>query len=103
MIAASTTPDGVSILVSRPGCAYAIGRQRSGFKPGQQVDARTTMGRPVSLTIHSAKKAREWWAQSAGGAWYVLRAARPTSLQQMRTMNGPARIYRRDKLGRFTA
>jgi hypothetical protein len=101
VIKASTTPDGVSILISRPGCAYVVGEQRSGFKPGAVVSARTSGGRDVALTVHSAKKAREWWATSESGAWYVLRSERPTSVAQMRTMNGPQRIYRRDKRGRF--
>lgn len=103
MIAASTTPDGVSILRSRPGCAYVEGEKRSGLKPGTQVAAETSVGRPVTLVVHSVKKAREWWAQTETGAWFVLRAVRPTSAQQMRTMNGAQRVYRRDKRGRFTS
>lgn len=101
MIAASTTPDGVSVLRSRPGCAYVAGEKRKSFKPGEEVAAETSAGRPVSLTVHSSKKAREWWAQTETGAWFVLRAVRPTSAQQMRTMNGAQRVYRRDKRGRF--
>lgn len=101
MITASTTPDGVSILRSRPGCAYMAEGKRSGYKAGETVTASTSGGRPVSLTVHSAKREREWWAQTETGTWYVLRSARPTSVAQMRTMNGAQRVYRRDKLGRF--
>lgn len=99
---ARTTPDGISILISQPGCAYATGPKRSGFRVGETVMAGTAGAmRPITLTIHSARKAREWWAMSESGSWWVLRSARPTSVAQMRTMNGPERRYRRDKLGRF--
>lgn len=103
VIKSSTTPDGVSILVSRPGCAYVLGTKTTGFKAGGVVQASAGVGRVLTLTIHSAKKAREWWAMDAAGRWYVLRSQRPTSVAQMRTMNGPQRTYRRDKLGRFVA
>lgn len=100
---AMCTPDGVSVLISLPGCAYVDEGKRSGYKADDRIVARTSgAGREVALTVRCSKKAREWWAQTDTGAWYVLRAMRPTSVAQMRTMNGAQRSYRRDKLGRFT-
>ncbi len=99
----TTTPDGVSILTSRPGCHYLpdAATKRSSFKPGEAVEARTDVGRPIMLTIHGAHKAREWWTKTERGNWAILRAERPNSHAQMARMNGAARVYRRDKLGRF--
>jgi hypothetical protein len=98
-----TTPDGVSTKISLPGCHYLPGdaARKSGFKPGEIVQARTDVGHPITLTIHSAHKAGEWWATTERGNWCILRARRPVTAGQMRSMNSGGRTYRRDKLGRF--